>query len=144
MENGTFTEEKLTALIDHLEATTGKKAYILGSKQAVRRITNIKGADSNSAKEDLYAMGYFGHFYTTPILVMQNGHKPGTTDFILGNDLYIVAGDDKFVKFATEGETLIIPGDALANSDLSQEYFMAMQYGVNVVMCEQFGIYKLA
>ena len=142
--NGTFTEEKLTEIIDHIEAVTGKKAYILGSKQAVRKITNIKGADSNSAKEDLYAMGYFGHFYTTPILVMQNGHKMGTTDFILGNDLYIVAGDDKFVKFATEGETLIIPGDALANADLSQEYFMAMQYGLSVIFAEQAGVYKLA
>lgn len=143
MANGTFTEEKLTEIIDHIEAVTGKKAYILGSKQAVRKITNIKGADSNSAKEDLYAMGYYGHFYTTPILVMQNGHKAGTTDFILGNDLYIVAGDDKFVKFATEGETLIIPGDALANSDLSQEYYMAMQYGISVICAEQFGVMKL-
>lgn len=142
--NGTFTEEKLAEMIDHIEAVTGKKAYILGSKQAVRKITGIKGADSNSAKEDLYAMGYFGHFYTTPIIVMQNGHKAGTTDFILGNDLYIVAGDDKFVKFATEGETLIIPSDALANSDLSQEYLMAMQYGLSVVFAEQMGVFKLS
>lgn len=142
--NGTFTEEKLTELIDHIEAVTGKKAYILGSKQAVRKITNIKGADSNSAKEDLYAMGYYGHFYQTPILVMQNGHKAGTTEFILGNELYIVAGDDKFIKFATEGDTLIIPGEALANSDLSQEYFMAMQYGLSVIFAEHVGIFKLA
>lgn len=144
MANGTFTEEKLTAIIDHIEAVTGKKAYILGSKQAVRKITGIKGADSNSAKEDLYAMGYYGHFYNTPILVMQNGHKMGTTEFILSNDLYIVAGDDKFVKFATEGDTLIIPGEALGNADLSQEYFMAMQYGISVIMAEQFGVFKLA
>jgi len=143
-ENGSFAEDKLTAIIDHIEAATGKKAYILGSKQAVRKITGVKGADSNSAKEDLYAMGYFGHFYTTPIITMQNGHKVGTTDFILGNDLYIVASDDKFVKFATEGDTLIIPGDALGNADLSQEYFMAMRYGVSVVMAEQFGVYKLS
>lgn len=144
MANGTFTEEKLTEIIDHIEAVTGKKAYILGSKQAVRKVTGIKGADSNSAKEDLYAMGYYGHFYNTPILVMQNGHKMGTTEFILSNDLYIVAGDDKFVKFATEGDTLIIPGEALGNADLSQEYFMAMQYGVSVIMAEQFGVFKLA
>lgn len=142
--NGTFAEAKLAEIIDHIEAVTGKKAYVLCSKQAARKITGVKGADSNSAKEDLYAMGYFGHFYTTPIIVMQNGHKVGTTDFILGNDLYIVAGEDKFVKFVTEGETLIIPAEALANADLSQEYFMSMQYGVSVVMCEQFGCYKLS
>ena len=143
-ESGSFDESKLTAIIDHVEAATGKKAFILGSKQAVRKITGVKGADSTSAKEDLYAMGYFGHFYTTPIIVMENAHKVGSTDFVLSNDLYIVASDDKFVKFVTEGDTLIIPGDALGNADLSQEYFMAERYGISVVFAEAFGEYALS
>ena len=142
--NGTFDEAKLAEVIDHVEAATGKKAAIIGSKQAVRKITGVKGADADSAKEDLYAMGYFGHFYTTPIVVMQNGHKIGGTDFILGNDLYIVAGDEKFIKFVTEGDTLIVPGDALGNSDLSQEYFMAQRYGVKAILSTAFGVYKLS
>ena len=142
--NGTFDEAKLAEVIDHVEAATGKKAAIIGSKQAVRKITGVKGADASSAKEDLYAMGYYGHFYTTPIVVMQNGHKIGGTDFILGNDLYIVAGDEKFIKFVTEGDTLIVPGDMLGNADLSQEYFMAQRYGVKAVLSTAFGVYKLA
>ena len=89
-------------------------------------------------------MGYFGHFYTTPIIVMENAHKVGSTDFVLSNDLYIVASDDKFVKFVTEGDTLIIPGDALGNADLSQEYFMAERYGISVVFAEAFGEYALS
>ena len=143
-QSGTFSETTLSTIIDHVEAATGKKAVILGSKQALRKITGVKGADANSAKEDLYNMGYFGHFYTTPIIAMENGHKVGTTDFILGSDLYIVAGDDKFVKFVTEGDTLIIPGDALGNADLSQEYFMAQRYGLKTVFCEVFGEYQLS
>ena len=143
-ESGSFDESKLTEIIDHVEAATGKKAFILGSKQAVRKITGVKGADSTSAKEDLYAMGYFGHFYITPIIVMENAHKVGSTDFVLSNDLYIVASDDKFVKFVTEGDTLIIPGDALGNADLSQEYFMAERYGISVVFAEAFGEYALS
>ena len=143
-ESGVFDEATLVNIIDHVEAATGKKAFILGSKQVVRKITGVKGADANSAKEDLYAMGYFGHFYTTPIVVMENGHKAGTTEFILGNDLYIIASDEKFAKFVTEGDTLIIPGDALNNADLSQEYFMAMRYGVSVIMSEVFGEYSLS
>ncbi len=141
---GTFAEGTLTDIIDHVEAATGMKATILGSKQAVRKITGVKGADSDSAKEALYAMGYYGQFYTTPVVVMQNAHKVGSTDFVLGNDLYIVASDEKFVKFVTEGDTLIIPGEMTANADLSQEYLMAMRYGLKSVMSEQFGIYKLS
>lgn len=141
---GTFDEAQLTEIIDHVEAATGMKAKILCSKQAARKITGVRGADSNSAREDLYAMGYFGHFYTTPIIVMENAHKPGTTDFVLKNDLYIVAGEDKFIKFVTEGETLIIPGEALHNADLSQEYMMAQQYGVKAVLATEMGRYALA
>jgi len=141
---GSFDEGTLTEIIDHLEAATGMKAMILGAKQGVRKITGVKGSDSDSAKEDLYAMGYFGKFYTTPIVVMQNGHKHGTTDFILGNDLYIVATDEKFIKFVTEGDTLIVPGSVLGNDDLSQEYLVAMRYGMKCVMATQFGCYKLS
>lgn len=141
---GSFDEAKLTEIIDHVEASTGKKAVILASKQGARKITSVKGADSNSAKEDLYAMGYFGHFYTTPILVMQNAHKAGTKQFILKNDLYIVAGDDKFVKAATEGETLIVPGNPLSNADLTQEFLMTQAYGMRTILSEEMGIYKLA
>lgn len=141
---GSFDETKLTEIIDHVEAATGKKAVILGSKQAVRKITGVRGEDATSAKEKMFAMGYYDSFYTTPIFVMQNGHKAGTTDFILKDELYIVAGDDKFIKGVTEGETLIINGDPLHNADLSQEYMCCMQYGLKAVLCEQMGVYRLS
>lgn len=144
-ESGSFDEAKLTAIIDHVEAATGQKAKIIGSKQAVRKITGVKGSDSDSAKEDLYAMGYYGHFYNTPILVMNNAHKVGSKEFVMGDDLYIVAGKDKFVKFVTEGDTLIINGNPLDNADLSQEYLMAMRYGMKVIFAsEGFGHYALS
>lgn len=144
-ESGSFDEAKLTAIIDHVEAATGQTAKIIGSKQAVRKITGVKGADANSAKEDLYAMGYFGHFYNTPILVMNNAHKVGSKEFILGEDLYIVAGEDKFIKFVTEGDTLIINGNPMDNADLSQEYLMAMRYGMKAIFSsEGFGHYALS
>ena len=144
-ESGSFDEAKLTAIIDHVEAATGQTAKIIGSKQAVRKITGVKGSDSDSAKEDLYAMGYYGHFYNTPILVMNNAHKVGSKEFVMGDDLYIVAGKDKFVKFVTEGDTLIINGNPLDNADLSQEYLMAMRYGMKVIFAsEGFGHYALS
>lgn len=143
--SGSFTEAKLTELIDHVEAANGgKTAIILGSKQAVKKITGITGAEANSAKEDLYAMGYFGHVGENPVIAMKNAHKVGSTEFVLGNDLYIICADDKFVKFVTEGDTLIIPGDPLSNADLTQEYLMAQRYGVAIVMKETNGVYQLS
>lgn len=141
---GSFDEATLVEIIDHIEAATGKKAAILGSKQAVRKITGVRGEDSDSAKEKMFSMGYYDSFYTTPIFVMQNGHKPGTTDFILENDLYIIAGDEKFLKGVLEGETLIIAGDPMHNTDLSQEYMMVTGYGIRAAISEQVGCYRLS
>ncbi|WP_143322780.1 hypothetical protein [Clostridium sp. HBUAS56010] len=142
--SGTFSEDKLATLIDHVEAATGLTAYVLGSKQAVRKIAGIKGADANSAKEDLYNVGYYGKFGVNPIIAMQNGHKPGTTNFILNDtDLHVVAGDDKFIKHVTEGDTLIIPGNPMSNADLSQDFLMAQRNNTGIVMSEVFGCYRL-
>ena len=143
-ESGSFNEATLLKIVDHVEAATGQTAIILGSKQAVRKITGITGADAKSAKEDLYAMGYFGHIGENAVVTMKNGHKAGTTDFILGNDLYIIAADDKFVKYVTEGESLIIPGNPTDNQDLSQEFLTIQCYGIKAIMSAINGVYRLS
>lgn len=140
---GSFDPANLAALIDHVEAATGETAIILTSKQGARKITGIVGADATSAKEDLYNMGYFGHFGPNPIIVMKNGHVAGTTNFVISDDLYILASNDKFIKFVTEGDTLIVNGDMFNNADLSQEYLMAQRYGLAAVFAGKCGIYEL-
>lgn len=144
--SGAFAEDKLIELIDHVEATTGKTAVVLGSKQAVRKITGIKGAEATSAKEDLYSMGYYGHIGENPVIAMKNAHKVGTDNFVLDpNKLYVVATDDQFVKFVNEGETLIIPVMPEENADLTQEYKMFAKFGVAVVFADKgAAVYELA
>lgn len=142
---GTYDEAKLLEIIDHVEASTGKKAVVLGSKQAVRKI-DVSGSDANSAKEDKYNMGYYGHIASTPVIAMQNAHKANSTEFILKDELYIVAADDKFVKFVTEGETMIIddcPEQPMGNHALQKEYMMAQAWGVEVVFAADCGVYRL-
>lgn len=142
----TYDEAKLLELVDRVEASTGKKAVILGSKQAVRKI-EVTGSDANSAKEDKYNMGYYGHVATTPVIAMQNAYKEGTTEFILGNDLYVVAADDKFVKFVTEGETTIVEGcpeEPMGNHALQKEYMMMQAWGVEVIFAADCGVYHIA
>ena len=76
---------------------------------------------------------------------MNNGHKIGTTDFILSaNDLYVGAMDDKFIKLVHEGDTLIIPGDPINNADLSQEFLMAERFNSGIVVSEEFGMYRMS
>ena len=141
--SGTFDEATLVNLIDYIEMKTELKASIIGSKQAVRKITGVRGADSDTAKEQMFAMGYYGNFYTTPIYVLDNVLDDSDNP-LLPNDLYIIAGEDKFLKGVEEGQTLIIPGNPLNNADLSQEWMMAQRFAVEAVVASKNGVYHLS
>jgi hypothetical protein len=58
--------------------------------------------------------------------------------------LYVVTGDEKPIKFVTEGESWIITGDALGNADLTQDYFFATKYGTGTVITDLFGKYEIS
>ncbi len=140
--SGSFDEDTLLDLIEHIEAATGKSAIISGTRKALRKVTTA--IISDSAKEEMYKMGFYGSFNGTPMVRIKQVHTVGTYTFKLSeNDLYITTGDEKPVKFITEGEMRIINGDALSNQDLTQEYFSATQYGTGIVITDLFGKYQL-
>ena len=140
--SGSFDENTLLDLIEHIEAATGKSAIISGTRKALRKVTTA--IISDSAKEEMYKMGFYGSFNGTPMVRIKQVHNVGTYTFKLSdNDLYITTGDEKPVKFITEGEMRIINGDALSNQDLTQDYFSATQYGTGIVITDLFGKYQL-
>lgn len=140
--SGSFDEDTLLDLIEHIEAATGKSAIISGTRKALRKVTTA--IISDSAKEEMYKMGFYGSFNGTPMVRIKQVHTVGTYTFKLSeNDLYITTGDEKPVKFITEGEMRIINGDALSNQDLTQDYFSATQYGTGIVITDLFGKYQL-
>jgi hypothetical protein len=141
--SGSFDEDSLLDIIEHIEAATGKNAVIAGTRKALRKVTTAVVADA--AKDDMYNMGYFGSFNGTPMVRIKQVHTVGTYTFKLSeNDLYITASDAKPVKFVTEGEARIVDGDALANQDLTQDYFFANQYGTGVVITDLYGKYEIS
>jgi hypothetical protein len=93
----------------------------------------------------MYKMGYYGTFNGTPMMKIKQVHTVGTYTFKLSEtDLYVVCGDEKPIKFVTEGESRILAGDALANKDLTQDYFFANQYGTGVVITDLFGRFSIS
>ncbi len=140
---GSYDEDTLMRRIDHVEAASGKNAIIAGTRMALRKVTTALVAET--AKDDMYNMGYFGSFAGTPMVRIKHVHNVGTFDFKLSEeDIYILTSDLKPVKFVTEGEALIVSGDALGNMDLTQDYFFATKYGVGAVITDIFGIYKIS
>ena len=123
---GTYDEDVLLELIEHVEAAAdGKPATIIGTKKAVRQLK--ESIQSDSAKEELHKLGVYGTFFGTPVVVLPQRHKTGTKTFVFeDNVLHIIAGDDKFIKFVWEGNSLILPGDPTRNADLTQELTIMM------------------
>ena len=131
---GAYDEEELLDLIAHVEAAAGgKPATIIGTKKAIRNLDITPFGDK--AKEDLYNMGYAGKFYGTPVVVVPQRHKVGSTEFVMDDDvLTIIAGDDKPIKCVYEGSPIVLMGDPLQNADFTQEYLYGEKYGMGIVL----------
>lgn len=137
---GTFDEEKVLDLIEHVEAAAGgASATILGTKKALRHLKpSIQG---DPVEADIYNAGYLGKFFGTPTFALPQRHKTGSTDFVFDdNVITIMASDFKPIKYVYEGDPLVIMGDPLQNGDLTQEYFYAARSGLAIVSKTNSGI----
>lgn len=142
-ETGSFDEDKLLELIDHIEASTGETAVVVGTRKALHKIKTAVVSDS--AKEEMYAMGHFGRFNGTELVAVKQRHKSGTDDFILDdNVLYVFAGDTKPIKRVTEGDVTMLMGTPMNNADMSQEFLMMKRTGIAVIFDRDFGVYNLS
>ena len=140
---GTYDEEALLELVEHVEAATGMEARIVGTKAALRKCATAIVSDS--AKDDYYGIGYYGKLAGVPMVGVKNRHRVGTDTFIFpDNKLYVLASDDKPIKFVTEGEAFIIEKDGTTNSDLTLEYLYTEKVGVGLLVSDKLGIYQIS
>lgn len=139
---GSYDEDTVLDVIEHVQAASGKEAMILGTAKALRNLApSVQGVES---KSDLYNMGYYGKFYGTPIVSIPQRHKVGTTEFIFPDDtLHIIATDAKPIKMVYEGNSIIKLTDALDNADMTQEYEFYDMYGMGIVTAGNEGIGRI-
>lgn len=129
-----YDEDLLLTTIAHVEAAAGgRQATLLGTAPTLRVLAPaVQGADS---KSDLYSLGYYGKFYSNPVMKIPQRHKVNSTAFQFDDKVItIVAGDDKPIKCVYEGNPLIIPTEALTNADLTMEYMLMERWGLGLVL----------
>lgn len=142
VKTGTYNAAIILELIEHVEAATGMKAKIYGTKTALRQLTDSTLSGIDEAKSSLYDLGHFGKFYGTDEIVINQAHKANTDTFAFDNDkIYIIASSDKPIKLVNEGEVMLIEREATENADLTREYTMLTNYGVGVICNEKMGVY---
>lgn len=143
VKSGTYNEETLLELVEHVEAATEATATIMGTKAALRKITTA--VISDEAKADMYGLGYYGKFNGTNMVYLPQRHKPGTDTFLLdSNKIYVFAGSDKPIKVVNVGTGILSTSDPLQTPDMTQNYLYGQEFGVGLVFNEKAGFYTLS
>lgn len=140
---GSYSEDTLLELVEHVEAANQATATIMGTKSALRKVTTATVSDE--AKTDLYNMGYYGKFNGTNMIYLPQRHKAGTDAFLLDNSkLYVFAGEDKPIKCVNVGEGIMSVNDPLQTPDFTQNYLYGQEVGVGLVFNTKQGFYTLS
>jgi hypothetical protein len=143
--SGTYDEEELLKIVDHVEAATGKSAFIVGTRPALRKCeTSDLIILSDEAKSAYYNSGYYGKLAGVPMIAVRNVHKPGTDTFIFHDDqIYIFVSDDKPIKYVREGDVWVSDRAEGNLADKTLDYSYQEKFGVGVVANGKLGKYTI-
>lgn len=143
VKTGTYSEDDLITLIQHVEAATGEKAILIGTKLGLSKCAGSNM--SEAARTNMFEDGYYGKFAGTPMVALKQAHAPGTDTFMLDDKtLYVVAGGEKFIKYVEEGEVYIDDRDVTRFNDKTIEYYMEKIWGVALMITGKIGKYTFS
>ncbi|HBJ1650332.1 TPA: hypothetical protein LA460_000236 [Clostridium botulinum] len=149
-KTGTFDEKVLDQMIARVEAKTGMKCAIYGTKTALAKVSGatsintVVGASDN-LKNDYANLGYFKNYKGTAMMELPTILKVGTDEFAFNSDdLFILPIGEKLIKVVYEGDPEIYDiQDASRRNDEQIEFFFGQKMGVVCLLAGYFGIYRL-
>ena len=138
----TPTEDELVEMAMHIEARTGEKVAIYGTKLALRKLAPSQ--ISENLKDARNAVGYYGEIAGIELREIAQSHVYGADEFAIDNNfiLMLPQNADKMVKVVNEGDAIIQDQQGGVTSDMMQEYFIANKFGVSVITSKVFGFAK--
>lgn len=139
----------MVELIERVEAKTGQKATIYGTKAALAKLrTGADGAFqaylSDSDKENISKTGRVGDYYGTPVVeIPQSVNRKD--EFMLSNKmLYVIPNGTKIIKLLFEGDVDVIEvSDPAVRKDMQFEYMFMRRIQLGVCKASVYGIYKM-
>lgn len=136
------TEDDIINMAMHIEARTGEKVAIYGTKFALRKLAPSDISDS--MKDGKNSTGYYGNIAGVDLREIAQSHKYGTDDFAIDNNflLFLPQNADKMVKVVNEGDAIIQDLAGGISADMMQEYFICNRFGVSIITSKVFGFIK--
>jgi hypothetical protein len=137
-----FSEQDLLEMAMHIEARTGSKVAVYGTKLALRKLN--PQYTTEALNNDRHNRGYYANIAGIPLREIEQSHEYGSDNFAVGNDFILLLPEnaDKMVKVINEGDSIIQDQQAGVTSDMMQEYFIANRFGIAVICTKVFGFVK--
>lgn len=137
-----FTVDDLIEMAMHIEARTGEKVALYGTKLALRRLA--PEVETDAIKEGKNQIGYYKNIAGIELREIEQSHKYGTDEFAVDNNFLLLLPEsaDKMVKVVNEGDAIVQDRQGTQNSDFMQEYFIANRFGLAVICSKVFGFIK--
>lgn len=141
---GVPTEDELVEMAMHIEARTGEKVAIYGTKLALRKLAPSKITEAMNDKRN--SVGYYGEISGIELREIAQTHKYGVDEFAIQNDFVLMLPQavDKMVKVVNQGDAIIQDTQGGMTADMMQEYFIANRFGISVITSKVFGFCKFA
>jgi hypothetical protein len=141
---GSLTEKDIVKMAMHIEARTGEKVAIFGTKLALRSLP--VAYETDEYKNAINESGIYGKISGIPTVEIANNHEYGKDEFVIGDDfvLLLPQNPDKMVKVINEGDAVIQDQQEGQTSDMMKEYFIANRFGVSVITSKVFGFIKFS
>ena len=142
---GTYSDAKLVELIANVEAKTGQKAVIYGSKAA---LANLRQASANNWAEadklDIRNQGFVGVFEGTPVVELPNFMDAKNNLVLSQKHLFIIPNGTKIVKLVNEGQADVYEvNQQHARMDNQIEYMFKQNMQLGVLKANYFGVYQI-
>ncbi len=140
---GAYSISQFNTSIQHVEAATGVKAMVLGTRAALQKVAPANIAYNGQIIESRNQLGFYSLVDGTTLFEIKQSHTPGTDTFAITDYLLIVPqGEEKIVKVLLEGDAIIEDNSSgeNRNADQSIEYTFEKKYGVGVITSTKYGV----
>lgn len=137
-----ISEDDILEIAMHIEARSGSKVAIYGTKLALRKLS--PQYTTEALNNDRHTRGYYANIAGIPLYEIEQSHDYGTDNFLIDNNfvLFLPQNADRMVKVINEGDAIIQDQQGGTSSDMMQEYFIANRFGLAVICTKVFGFIK--
>lgn len=143
---GTYNDDEVLRVAENVQAKTGLKPVIYGSKSALANLRKSSSALwSDAEKEEVRNMGHVGKFNGYDVVEIPNFMDNNDELVLKQNMLFIIPDGCKIVKLLNEGQAEVLEvNEQHARADQQIEYQFMTRYQLGVLKSSVYGVIVIA